>query len=213
MKKVIVVDWLDKYGGAERVITSLFSIFEFKKCYTLINLMTTADLKKMLGGSKVDITTTWLKVFGNKFRYLLFLFPFFIKKITIDPDTDLIISSSHAIAKGIKKTNVRQLHICYFQARNLKYIWSETKLYFGFLHYLLYPIIVLLRRNDINNAQLPDYIIANSSYHWWGSFLSIYDRCKIFAPDLWIGGRNANFDDYKDIYRDDMTIIKRIVEV
>ena len=34
MKKAIAVDWLDKYGGAERVISSLTKIFQFETCYT-----------------------------------------------------------------------------------------------------------------------------------------------------------------------------------
>ena len=29
MKKAIVVDWLDKYGGAERVVSSMTKIFQF----------------------------------------------------------------------------------------------------------------------------------------------------------------------------------------
>jgi len=47
MKKALVVDWLDKYGGAERVISSLTSIFDFDTCYTLVNQMKKKDLKKV----------------------------------------------------------------------------------------------------------------------------------------------------------------------
>ena len=47
MKKALVVDWLDNYGGAERVISSLTSIFDFDTCYTLVNQMEKEDLKKV----------------------------------------------------------------------------------------------------------------------------------------------------------------------
>ena len=45
MKKVIAVDWLDKYGGAERVISSLTKTFQFDTCYTLINIMSQKEQK------------------------------------------------------------------------------------------------------------------------------------------------------------------------
>ena len=45
MKKAIAVDWLDKYGGAERVISSLTKTFQFETCYTLVNIMRNEDRK------------------------------------------------------------------------------------------------------------------------------------------------------------------------
>ena len=33
MKKILVADWLDKYGGAERVLTVLNRQYDFEKCY------------------------------------------------------------------------------------------------------------------------------------------------------------------------------------
>ena len=54
MKKILVADWLDKYGGAERVLTVLNRQYDFEKCYTLINIMSNNDLAKVfhesLGG-------------------------------------------------------------------------------------------------------------------------------------------------------------------
>ena len=47
MKKILVADWLDKYGGAERVLTVLNRQYDFEKCYTLINIMSNNDLAKV----------------------------------------------------------------------------------------------------------------------------------------------------------------------
>ena len=47
MKKILVADWLDKYGGAERVLTVLNRQYDFDKCYTLINIMSNNDLAKV----------------------------------------------------------------------------------------------------------------------------------------------------------------------
>ena len=43
MKKAIVVDWLDKYGGAERVIAKINQIFQFDEVYTLTNIIRKED--------------------------------------------------------------------------------------------------------------------------------------------------------------------------
>lgn len=163
MKKVLVVDWLDKYGGAERVISALVNTFSFDKTYSIINIMKEDDLKKIYSNKPLIIESP-LKIFGGKFRMFFFFFHYFISKLKIDKDTDIIISSSHAIAKGVKKSSNNQIHICYFQARNFKYIWDDYKLYFGSSAFILNPIINILRKTDKNQALTPDYIIANSKY-------------------------------------------------
>jgi hypothetical protein len=73
---------------------------------------------------------------------------------------------------------------------------------------------------DINNdltqlyitSLFPNYIISNSTFYWWGSFLSTYDTPKIIAPDLWVGGTVAKMENYSSIYRDNMIILNRLVE-
>lgn len=164
MKKVLVVDWLDKYGGAERVISSLCSVFEFQKCYLLTNVMKPRDRLKIFPKENVPIIQTSAKFLGRYFRILLLFFSSLMRSIKIDVDSDIIISSSHAVAKGVKKSRADQLHISYFQARNLKYIWDDYKLYFGKMTFLMKPFIHLLRRQDIKDAQQPDFIVANSHF-------------------------------------------------
>ena len=55
MKKILIVDWLDKYGGAERVLTVLNKQFDFDKCFTLVNAMSKEDLKKVFSNKKIQI--------------------------------------------------------------------------------------------------------------------------------------------------------------
>jgi hypothetical protein len=58
-----------------------------------------------------------------------------------------------------------------------------------------------------------NYIIANSTFHWWMSFLSVFPELRIVAPDKWLFGVNARFEEYSTIYRDGMKVIERLVEV
>ena len=55
MKKILIVDWLDKYGGAERVLTVLNKQFDFDKCFTLINIMSNSDLNRVFNDKKIKI--------------------------------------------------------------------------------------------------------------------------------------------------------------
>jgi glycosyltransferase involved in cell wall biosynthesis len=165
MKKVLIIDWLDKYGGAERVLASITTILDFNKCYTLVNLMDRQDVSKVLSYKKTPIIQTELRVLGKNFRLLFFLFPYFIKRLKVDKDTRLIVSSSFSVAKGIKKTGKNQIHICYYQARNQRYLWDNKGIYFNALaKIILFPALAMLKKLDIQQSRNPDYIIANSRF-------------------------------------------------
>jgi len=163
LKKAIVVDWLDVYGGAERVIGSLCRTFRFEKCYTLINVMNKEDQSKVFK-EEIPIVQTRLSFFRKRFRIVFPIFHYFLNKINISTDTDVIISSSHAVAKGVKKSRKDQIHISYFQARNQKYIWEDSNLYFGKFSFITSLFVKRLRKIDIKNAQKPDFIISNSIF-------------------------------------------------
>ncbi|CAM4123388.1 glycosyltransferase [Flavobacterium antarcticum] len=164
MKKVFVIDWLDKFGGAERVISTIEKIVSFDKSFTLINTMKTEELRQIFPQKDSIIEETILKYTKNKFRLFFFTFHILIDRIKIDKDAQLIFSSSHAVAKGVRKSNINQLHISYFQARNFNYIWEDSKLFFGIFKPVFYPLIYILRKIDVKQAQRPDYIIANSLF-------------------------------------------------
>ena len=141
MKKILVADWLDRYGGAERVLTVLNRLYDFEKCYTLINIMSDNDLEKVFQDKKVQIIESNLKFLKSNFRYLFFLFPYFISKFESDKDNKLIITSSFSVAKGFKKKR-GQIHICYYQARNQRYIWDNEKIYFSsWQRAILFPLL------------------------------------------------------------------------
>lgn len=125
--------------------------------------MKNEDLNKIFTND-IEIHQTALKIFGNKFRYFFFTFHHFINKIQIDKDAKLIISSSHSIAKGVRKSHQSQLHISYFQARNFNYIWEDVDLFFGKFKYMFFPLIYLLRKIDVKQSKNPDVIIANSFF-------------------------------------------------
>lgn len=163
MKKAIVVDWLDKYGGAEKVIQALEKSLKFDEVHALVNIMNTNELN-LLFPQKQNVQTTILQYFGNKFRVFYPLFFKCIKKISISKDVDLIVSSSHAVAKGVLKSNPNQIHISYFQAPNSNYIWQDAPLYFKKFYPLVKPFLALFQKWDLLQSKQPDFIICNSDY-------------------------------------------------
>jgi glycosyltransferase involved in cell wall biosynthesis len=184
MKKILVVDWLDKYGGAERVLTSLNKSYNFSRCYTLINNMSEENLKKVFQHNDIEIIESMLKLLKSKFRYLFFLFPYFISNLSQEKNKCLIISSSFAVAKGFRSKK-NQLHICYFQARNQRYIWDEENIYFTKLQaFILNPILSLLRKIDIRQSKRPDFIVANSFFvkDWIKKHYKI--DCEVIYPPV-----------------------------
>jgi len=163
LKKALVVDWLDKYGGAEKVIQALEANLNFNEIHCLVNIMNTAELNKMFP-KKQTIKSTFLQNFGSKFRFLYPVFFKVIKQLKISEDVNLIVSSSHSVAKGVKKSNENQIHISYFQAPNSNYIWQDAPLYFKRFYPLVEWILPVFRRWDYNDAQNPDFIICNSRF-------------------------------------------------
>lgn len=52
-----------------------------------------------------------------------------------------------------------------------------------------------------------NFIISNSTFHWWISYFSNSNTPKIIAPDKWI-----NLPKHTSIYRSDMIVLERPVE-
>lgn len=164
MKTAFITDWLDKYGGAERVVTAINEVFDFDYYYAYVNRMTPENQKKTFGGKEVKVISSKL-MFKYKFRALMPLFPFIIKqfnKQTKNNTVDLVISSSWTMSKGYRAGN--ETHICYLQARNFKYVWDEADLYFKGPLKALSFIKGYLQRFDVKSAQNPDYLISNSVF-------------------------------------------------
>ncbi|SCY85457.1 glycosyltransferase [Flavobacterium caeni] len=183
IKKVLVADWLDAYGGAERVIKSIEEVCRFDITYTLICLMHRDHLFKIYQTKTPRIVQTFVRHFGKPFRYFFFTFHFFVDRIKVPKDVKLIVSSSHSVAKGVRKSSPDQLHISYFQARNFNYIWEDAPLFFGKFQSLFSPLILFLRKIDVAQAQRPDYIVANSNFvRDWVKFRYNRDADVIYPP-------------------------------
>lgn len=168
-KVAIVADWLTNMGGAELVVLALAEAFPGAPIYT-----STYVPEKMPRFKNLDVRTTKLQNLPGPLRKLHKLFPVMRVRAFRDLDLseyDVIISSSSAEAKQIRKSRPDQLHICYCHTPT-RYYWSHYDEYradpgFGKLNWavrLLMPIIVPAMRDlDLEGAKGVDLFIANST--------------------------------------------------
>lgn len=168
-KIAIVHDWLTNMGGAEDVVLALLEAFPGSPVYT-----STYIPEKVPAFSKYDVRTTYLQKLPGPLKKLHKFFPMLrvkaFQKLDLS-EFDIIISSSSAESKQVRKTRPGQVHICYCHTP-IRYYWSHYSEYkkdpgFGKLNWLVklsMPLLVpSLKKADYNAAQKVDVFIANSS--------------------------------------------------
>lgn len=166
MKQALIHDWLDKYGGAERVITAISEVMHFDYYYAYVNKMADEDLRRVFANHPVRVEQSVLMTkFRSYFRYLMPLFPVVVNQFneqTKRNKVDLVISSSWALSKSYRVGN--EVHVCYLQARNFKYVWEEADKYFRGPFKLFSFVRPLLQKFDRHGGNNPNYLIANSHF-------------------------------------------------
>lgn len=167
MKVAIVHEWFVSYAGAEKVIEQLIKCYPDADIFALIDCLS-PDSRKFLQGKNVK-TSFLQKIPFIKQKYQLFLpiMPFAIEQFDLS-DYDVIISSSHAVAKGVL-TGPNQLHICYCHSP-IRYAWDLQHQYIkesnkGFLlSWIMRYFLHKIRMWDYRTANGVDYFIANSNF-------------------------------------------------
>ncbi len=180
----IVHDWFLKksFGGSEKVTLTLNNFL--KESYSTPDIFT---LTSNIQNSKINafleskIQTSFIQSlpFGKtNVQSYLPLLPYAIEQLDLRK-YDLIISSSHAFAKGIL-TSPDQLHISYVHTP-MRYAWDQMHTYLekstlskiGF-EFPIRLMLYKLREWDFYSSQRLDYIISNSSFtskrikKYWG---------------------------------------------
>ncbi len=164
----IVHDWLVVVGGGEGVLRELIAMFPDCDLFTVVDFLSDADRARLLGKRAKTTFIQKLPFAKNKYRSYLPLMPFAVEQIDLS-DYDLIISSSHAVAKGVI-TGPDQLHICYCHSP-IRYAWDmqhqylrQARLTRGLKSLSARLILHYIRIWDYRTANGVDKFIANSSY-------------------------------------------------
>ncbi|PIF32104.1 glycosyltransferase involved in cell wall biosynthesis [Flavobacterium sp. 9] len=180
MKKALISDWYYVNGGAEKVIHSINSIWKDFDHFALIDFLDDNDRSFILNGKKAKTSFIQrLPTAKQNHRKFLQLFPIAIEQFNLS-DYELIISSSSAVAKGVK-THKNQLHICYCHSP-MRYAWDLQDQYLkdsgldsGLKGFYAKYVLNKIRKWDLKNSENVDYFIANSN-HIAQRIKKIYNR-------------------------------------
>lgn len=160
MKKIaIVYDWLDKWGGVERVLLTLFELFPQADFFTSYY-----DSKKAAYARRFNIKTSFIArmpslVKKSRFFSLPF-YPLAFESFNFD-QYDLVLSISSSFAKGII-TKPKTKHVCYLLTPT-RFLWQSQKEYLSPVVKSLFKFYIdYLRSWDVLAAQRPDKIISIS---------------------------------------------------
>ena len=156
-------DWLTGMRGGERVLDILCEAFPSAPISTLIH--NPAAISDAINAH--PLTTSWLQgVPGimKRYRYFLPFFPGAIERMPIQ-DVDLLISTSHCVAKGLR-TRPGARHLCYCFTP-MRYAWTFYDEYFGanpLKAFIAKPILGSLRRWDKQASDRVDRFVAISKH-------------------------------------------------
>lgn len=156
-KIAIVYDWIDKWGGVERVLLHFHKLFpkaDFFASYV--------DYQKAGWAKNLKIKTSFIQNLPNfikKSRILsLPFYPYAFESFDFS-SYDIVISISSSFAKSII-TKPGTLHICYLLTPT-RFLWVSEDIYLKKYNFMSF-YIKRLKKWDFVAAQRPDEIISIS---------------------------------------------------
>lgn len=164
MKVAIVHDWLTGMRGGEKVLEELCELYPEAPIFTLFHIP--GSVSEKIESHRIVTSFLQKAPFVEKnYRNYLPLFPRAIERFNLR-DYDLIISSSHCVAKGVIPSS-SAFHLCYCHTP-MRYIWSHYSDYFGdhrttyWKRKMLPRVINYLRAWDVASSDRVHWFVANS---------------------------------------------------
>jgi glycosyltransferase involved in cell wall biosynthesis len=166
MKVALVHEWLVTYGGSEKVVEQILECFPQADVFSLVDFMSDGSF---LNGRKV--TTSFIQKLPfakRRYRGYLPLFPLAVEQFDLS-SYDLIISSSHAVSKGVL-AGPDQLHVSYVHSP-IRYAWDmqhqylqEAGLVKGVRSWFARAVLHYIRTWDVRTAHGVDTFVVNSRF-------------------------------------------------
>jgi glycosyltransferase involved in cell wall biosynthesis len=164
----IAHEWLETYAGSERVVEQLLNLYPHADLFSLVDFLPEST-RSFIHHKPVNTSFIQRLPGARKhFRQYLPLMPLAIEQFDLS-DYDVIISSHHAIAKGIV-TRADQLHLSYVHTP-IRYAWDlqwqylqQAGLQRGLKSAITRLILHYLRLWDVSTANRVDVFVANSHF-------------------------------------------------
>lgn len=121
MKVAIIHEWFVSYAGSERVVEQMLNCYPSADLYSVVEFLTPEQRGFI---QNKPVTTSFIQKFPfarKHYRQYLSLMPLAVEQFDLS-SYDVIISSSHAVAKGVL-TGPDQLHLCMCYSP-IRYAWD-----------------------------------------------------------------------------------------
>lgn len=168
LRIAIIHDWLTVYAGAERVLEQMLLCFPEADLFALVDFLPQGGRGFILDKPVQTSFLQKMPLARGKYRQYLPLMPLAIEQFDLS-GYDLVISSSHAVAKGVL-TGPDQLHLCMCYSP-IRYAWDlqhqylrESGLDRGLKGWLAKWILHKMRIWDARTANGVDRYIAISEF-------------------------------------------------
>jgi glycosyltransferase involved in cell wall biosynthesis len=166
VKVAIVHDWLVVSGGAEKVLKNIIECFPKADIFAIVDFLEDRECVK---GKFVHTSFIQRMPFARRrYRAYLPLMPIAIEQVDLS-GYDLVISSSHAVAKGVL-TGPNQVHVSYVHSP-IRYAWDlqhqylrESHLSTGIKSAMARVLLHYIRGWDSRSANGVDHLVANSQF-------------------------------------------------
>ena len=165
MKIALVHDYLNEFGGAERVLLALSDIYPKAPIYTIYAKSGSHARRKLKNKKIIQSWFSRLPFAHKLISPLRFLIPFIWSSFDFSNYDLVITSASWAVTKGMKR-GARTTEVCYLHtpprylygydtSRDWKSVNAVVKIYAHVVNHFM-------RIYDFNQAQKVDYFIVNS---------------------------------------------------
>src|SRR5436853_816402 len=157
----VVHDWLTGMRGGEAVLEGILEVVPGAEIFTLFHFpgsVSAAIESRPIHTSRLQRLAARVR----DYRTLLPLFPRAVRQWDLG-GFDLVISSSHAVAKGVDARG--RPHLCYCHTP-MRYVWDRFDDYFprGPKRLLARPLAASLRRWDVASSAGVTRFVANSRF-------------------------------------------------
>ncbi|WP_040726071.1 glycosyltransferase family 4 protein [Thiomicrorhabdus sp. Kp2] len=168
MKVAIIHDWLVTYAGAERVLEQMLKVYPDADLFSTVDFIPEGERGFILNKEVKTSFIQKLPKAKTKYRSYLPFMPLAVEQFDLSA-YDLVISSSHAVAKGVI-TGPDQFHICMCYSP-IRYAWDlqhqylkESGLDRGFKGFLAKWFLHKIRIWDLRAVNGVDKFIAISQF-------------------------------------------------
>ncbi len=166
-----------RHGGAERVLEQLHELWPQAPIYTLL-----AEAHPAY--ADWDVRSSWLQrwVPASKYRWPLPLYPGMIDRLRIDPNVDLLVSSSVSWMKGLRAPPGVP-HLCYIH-RPMMFAYDR-------------------QADFLANYPAP----ARPMLRWLSGRIRKWDQATAGRPDLYVANSRYTADRVKELYRREAEVV------